>query len=356
MSFCDPRRPAQSVKHELWEDCVHSDAAGLLCVQEQPISLDPVGCQADGITDSHTAVPKQQKNQASKPPTILRPTFLDLISVLVDRCQNANHFLAVEWHCGTKGNFRRFQLTRWIPSYPFSFLCKAEERPKPFELLRTRTLTVFPFGPHEIVDRDERFRQIAKEYAKRPEGTLVVSPDNQSRMEINQIIHKEMQARGQVDRSEEKMKVLVARHEVTGADRQWAEQYHTGDIVRYTKGSKTHGIKAGEFARVERIDAKENLVSVKKQSGREVTYDPRRLQGVTLYRETDRAFSRGGRIQFTAPNREQHIANREFSRFGELGPYSVRTSLPDTAREVFSTRIDDRQSGPCQRISHLLIG
>ena len=164
---------------------------------------------------------------------------------------------------------------------------------------------------HEIVDRDERFRQIAIEYAKRPEGTLVVSPDNQSRMEINQIIHKEMQARGQVDRSEEKMKVLVARHEVTGADRQWAEQYHTGDIVRYTKGSKTHGIKAGEFARVERIDAKENLVSVKKQSGREVTYDPRRLQGVTLYRETDRAFSRGGRVQFTAPNREQHIANRE---------------------------------------------
>jgi ATP-dependent exoDNAse (exonuclease V) alpha subunit len=40
---------------------------------------------------------------------------------------------------------------------------------------------------HEIVDRDERFREIANEYAKRPEGTLVVSPDNQSRMEINQV-------------------------------------------------------------------------------------------------------------------------------------------------------------------------
>jgi hypothetical protein len=31
---------------------------------------------------------------------------------------------------------------------------------------------------------------------------------------------------------------------------------------------------------------------------------------VTLYRETEHAFSQGDRIQFTAPNREQHIANR----------------------------------------------
>ena len=166
---------------------------------------------------------------------------------------------------------------------------------------------------HEIVDRDERFRGIANEYAKQPEGTLVVSPDNQSRMEINQVIHAEMQARGQVDNREERLKVLLARQEITEADRQWAERYQPGDIVRYTKGSKTHGIKAGEYARVEKIGAKENLVSVKKQTGKQVTYDPRRLQGVTLYREADRAFSRGDRVQFTAPDREQHIANRELA-------------------------------------------
>jgi hypothetical protein len=64
---------------------------------------------------------------------------------------------------------------------------------------------------------------------------------------------------------------------------------------------------------VEKIDAKENLVSVKKRTGKQVTYDPRRLQGVTLYREADRAFSRGDRVQFTAPDREQHIANRELA-------------------------------------------
>ncbi len=171
---------------------------------------------------------------------------------------------------------------------------------------------------HEIVDRNERLGEIVREYAKQPEGTLVVSPDNESRREINQVIHREMQARGQVDRSECRMRTLVARQEITGVDRQWAVQYEPGDMVRYTRGSKTHGIAAGEYARVERVNEKENLVTVKRKNGEQVSYDPRRLHGVTLYRETERAFSKGDRVQFTAPDRERHIANRELGTIEKM--------------------------------------
>src|SRR5258707_13400032 len=164
---------------------------------------------------------------------------------------------------------------------------------------------------HEIVDLDERISEIANEYAKQPEGTLVVSPDNQSRREINEVIHRTMQSAGQVNNDEHKARVLVARQEITGADRRWAAQYEPGHVVRYTRGSKTHGIEAGEYACVERGNEKENLVTVKRENGEQVSYDPRRLHGVTLYREAERAFSKGERVQFTAPNREQHIANRE---------------------------------------------
>ena len=31
---------------------------------------------------------------------------------------------------------------------------------------------------------------------------------------------------------------MIARQEITGADRQWAEQYDPGDVVRYTKGEQ----------------------------------------------------------------------------------------------------------------------
>jgi conjugative relaxase-like TrwC/TraI family protein len=164
---------------------------------------------------------------------------------------------------------------------------------------------------HEIVDREERLAEIAREYVKRPEGTLVVSPDNRTRAEINQTIRREMQERGQVDHGEYRMRTLVARQEITGADRQWAAQYETGDVVRYTRGSKAHGIGAGEYARIERVNEKENRVTVRRENGERVSYDPRRLHGVTLYWETERTLSEGDRVQFTAPYKEQHVANRE---------------------------------------------
>ena len=171
---------------------------------------------------------------------------------------------------------------------------------------------------HEIPDRNQRLEEIAREYAAKPQGTLVVSPDNESRRAINQVIHREMQTRGQVDANEQKYRVLVARQEITGADRQWAAQYEPGDVVRYTRGSKTHGIEAGEYSRVERANEKENLVTVNRENGESVSYDPRRLHGVTLYRETKRAFSQGDRVQFTAPNRERHIANRELGTIEKI--------------------------------------
>jgi ATP-dependent exoDNAse (exonuclease V) alpha subunit len=164
---------------------------------------------------------------------------------------------------------------------------------------------------HEIFDRDERIAAIALEYKKQPEGTLVVSPDNQSRVAINEAIHYAMQDTNRIPYLEYRMKVLVARQEVTGADRQWAAQYEPGNVVRYAKGSKTIGIAPGEYARVESVNEKQNQVTVELENGKRLRYDPRRLQGVTLYRGAERAFSEGDRIQFTAPNRDQHVANRE---------------------------------------------
>ncbi|MGB8475344.1 MAG: MobF family relaxase [Candidatus Acidiferrum sp.] len=180
---------------------------------------------------------------------------------------------------------------------------------------------------HEIFDRDERIWTIAHEYKKQPNGTLVVSPDNQSREAINEAIHYDMQDTRRTPYLEYRMKVLVTRQEITGADRQWAAQYESGNVVRYAKGSKTLGIAPGEYARVESIDEKQNHVTVERGNGERLAYDPRRLQGVTLYKEAERRFSEGDRIQFTAPNRDQHVANRELGtieKINESGHLRVR--------------------------------
>ena len=187
---------------------------------------------------------------------------------------------------------------------------------------------------HQIEDRDERLTAIATEYARQPEGTLVISPDNESRRALNELIHAEMQERGAVGQGEHKVRVLEARQEMTGADRAWATQYEEGDIVRYAKGSKTQGIEAGEYARVTDVDRKQNQITVERDNGGEVTYDPRRLQGVTIYRETERSLSEGDRVQFTAPSKELHVANRQLGtieRITDEGDLAIRT---DSGRNV----------------------
>jgi hypothetical protein len=95
-----------------------------------------------------------------------------------------------------------------------------------------------------------------------------------------------------------------------GGGEQW-KRYEAGDVVRYSRGSMALGIEAGDYARVERVGAKTNQVTVRTDDERTVMYDPRRLQGVTLYRETDRTFATGDRVQMTAPDRTRAVPNRE---------------------------------------------
>jgi ATP-dependent exoDNAse (exonuclease V) alpha subunit len=186
----------------------------------------------------------------------------------------------------------------------------------------------------EIKDREERIGEIAREYVRSPERTLVVSPDNESRREINSVIHQAMQSEGKVSTEEYRVHVLYARQDVTGADRQHAQNYAKGDVLRYSKGSKPLEIRAGEYARVAATDRETNTVTVKRYGGEDLSYDPRRLQGVTLYRDAERTFAQGDRVQMTAPYHEQKLANRELGTVEQIDKNGNLKLKMDSGREV----------------------
>jgi conjugative relaxase-like TrwC/TraI family protein len=187
---------------------------------------------------------------------------------------------------------------------------------------------------HQIADRGNRLEAIAKTYAEHPERTLVVSPDNRSRQEINERIHRELQSSGRVAEQEHRATVLVPRQEMTGADRQWAAQYEPGDIIRYTRGSKAVGIEAGEYARIAAVDRERNLLAVVRANGQEVTYDPNRLHGVGVYLEAEREFSVGDRVQFTAPYRDEHIVNRQLGTVRQIDAEGNLKVRMDSGQDV----------------------
>jgi len=163
----------------------------------------------------------------------------------------------------------------------------------------------------EITNGQERIVAIAKDYATQPENTIIVSPDNKSRQRINEAVRAELGKQGTLAADGQQFSILAHRSDMTGADRTWAARYNAGEVLQYTRGSEAEGIERGSFATVRSVDTRANHLTVELDNGSSVTYDPRRLRGVNVFRETEKEFASGDRIQFTAPNKNLELANRD---------------------------------------------
>jgi conjugative relaxase-like TrwC/TraI family protein len=216
------------------------------------------------------------------------------------------------------------------------------------ELLATgQTASAFDLLQHqgrirEIVDPQERIRTIARAYAESPINTLIVSPDNASRRELNLAVRGELKDSGALSKEDHSFRVLIQRQDMTGADRAWANHYDIGDVVRYARESKSMGIEAGSYGTVAAVNPTANLLTVEMQSGELATYDPRRLIGVSLYREVAHEFSIGERIQFTAPDRQLGVANRDLSVIESITPDGRIAARLDDNRQIEFNVTDHR--------------
>ena len=172
----------------------------------------------------------------------------------------------------------------------------------------------------EIPNQEERVLAIAKSYIESPQNTLIVSPDNSSRRELNLAVRQELKATGAVAPEDCNFRVLIQRQDMTGAERSWASHYEIGDVVRYARGSKAIGIDAAAYASVVAINPSANELTVSKANGGLATYDARRLKGVSVYQEIQREFAVGDRIQFTAPDKSLGVANRDMAAIETIHP------------------------------------
>lgn len=154
-------------------------------------------------------------------------------------------------------------------------------------------VTEFSNGP-------ERIGAIARDYAANPNDTLIVSPDNRSRQQINEAVRGELQKAGRLGEDGQQFQTLSHRSDRTGPDRTWAAMYRPGDVVQYDRGSKAEGIERGAFATVRSSDGATNRLIVELGNGSTVSYDPKRVYGVNIYREVTRELAAGDRLQFSA--------------------------------------------------------
>src|SRR5258706_10653509 len=185
----------------------------------------------------------------------------------------------------------------------------------------------------EIGDEKQRLKAIAKAYCESPENTLVISPANQDRVKINALIHRRLQREGKISRDDHQMTVYVNRQDMTGTERTFANSYLPGeDIIRYNRASKVYQVEVGDYARVTAANHEKNEITVQMEDGRELTYNPSRLSGVSVYKQAHREFGEGDRIQFRAPFTERRVANGELGTIARIKDDELTVTL-DSGRE-----------------------
>ncbi len=195
----------------------------------------------------------------------------------------------------------------------------------------------------ELRSAPERNAAIAKDYAAAPENTIIVSPDNRSRQQINEAVRKELLQDGTLAGDGKAFQTLAHRSDLTGPDRTWAAAYRTGDVIQYGRGSKVEGIAQDSFGIVQSADGATNRLAVKLQDGSTVAYDPKRVYGVNVYRKVSREFATGDRLQFSAQNKPLGIANRDLGTITGIEPDRLTVRLD--GREPRTVSFDPASSG-----------
>ena len=170
---------------------------------------------------------------------------------------------------------------------------------------------------------------------------ILVTPENARKQEINETLRVKMQQRGMIGKEDYKISVLVARQEVTKAQKTWAEKYEVGDTLQYYKSNRQLGIGKDESARVIAKNTERNTITVAfeggKKGGRQLTYDPSKGgNGVAIYREAKRTFSPGQEVQFTAKAKfgGVEVKNRDLGKFQSMDEKGYITIRHESGREV----------------------
>ncbi len=83
-------------------------------------------------------------------------------------------------------------------------------------------------------------------------------------------------------------------------------------------------------------------MTIQREDGQAVTYDPKRLKGVNVDREMQKDFAAGDRIQFTAKDKDLGVNNRDSETITRLesGQITVRMDGKNERTIQFDSSLD----------------
>jgi conjugative relaxase-like TrwC/TraI family protein len=153
----------------------------------------------------------------------------------------------------------------------------------------------------EIDEPDKLIEHIAKAFVdrgRRRNETIIITPFNADRTDINAAIRTELMDRGEIRATEGNYPILDSVG-MTRAQQKEAQYYRPGMVVRFGRDYEKIDASRGEYMTVRSIRHQDGIVMLAKEDGSELAWEPKKYNRVEVYEREKRDLSEGDVIRFT---------------------------------------------------------
>ncbi len=189
---------------------------------------------------------------------------------------------------------------------------------------------------HKVEGREDRLQAVADEYLSRSinmeKPPIVVTGTNQDRQDLNERIRFGLREKGVLTGEKVEAEVLVSK-QLTKAERRNASSYQRGDVVRFGRRYKGFGVEKGEYAVVAGMNKETYSVTLEKNGGSTVEWEPWRRSKVEVFDKAGRNLQVGDDIRWTRNDRDLGRRNGEVAQVASVDSESL-TAQVRTARGI----------------------
>jgi hypothetical protein len=144
--------------------------------------------------------------------------------------------------------------------------------------------------------------------------TLVVSPGNGERRDLNRLFRDALVERGHVHARGRVHDILVPRQDMTRSKIAHARYYDEGDVVHVGRAHKRQGIAKDSYLTVEGVDRPSNVLTLAYANGRSIEVCPAHWgKAVQVYKQEQREIAVGDRLEYRIHDRKRDIANHQLA-------------------------------------------
>ena len=206
----------------------------------------------------------------------------------------------------------------------------------------------------EYATRDERFAQIANDYANLDEAqrrkTLIIEPSREGRNELTKQIREHLTEKGILSGEKIQSQRLISR-DLTKAEAKDIHSYEIGNTIIFSKDYEHKGITKDQAYEIKSIEAKKNAIILESKDGQEIDWRIKQwgANKSQSYTKESIDFQKGDKIQFTKNDRALDRINGQQAEVIGVETEKREITLKSVNNRKITLSLDEAKD---QHVSH----